>query len=204
MPFAVALERGIRRRRWTPEDVELVARSAYMLGRDDDYVRGLERAHGRTSTPAMRARRALRVLDRPQPDVPRPARSREGVVRPRRSGCSRARGGTASNAAICSSRSGWSSSASGDFAAAHATAAERPRIGERVGDRDLAGSQGGEAHALVRQGRVEDGLRLVDEMMVAVTAGELSPIVAGIVYCNTIAFCRASSRCGAPASGPPR
>ena len=28
-----------------PEDLELLARSAYMLGRDDDYVRGLERAH---------------------------------------------------------------------------------------------------------------------------------------------------------------
>ena len=27
------------------EDVELLARSAYMLGRDDDYVSGLERAH---------------------------------------------------------------------------------------------------------------------------------------------------------------
>ena len=27
------------------EDLELLARSAYLLGRDDDYVRGLERAH---------------------------------------------------------------------------------------------------------------------------------------------------------------
>jgi DNA-binding NarL/FixJ family response regulator len=47
-----------------------------------------------------------------------------------------------------------------------------------------------QGHALVRQGRTEGGLRLVDETMVAVTAGELSPIVAGIVYCNTIAFCQ--------------
>jgi DNA-binding NarL/FixJ family response regulator len=46
-----------------------------------------------------------------------------------------------------------------------------------------------QGHALVRQGRTEDGLRLVDETMVAVTTGRLSPIVAGIVYCNTIAFC---------------
>ena len=64
-------------------------------------------------------------------------------------------------------------------------------IAERFGDDDLAAialmEQG---HALVKEGRVEEGLRLVDETMVAVTAGELSPIVAGIVYCNTIAFCR--------------
>ena len=28
-----------------PEDLELLARSAYMLGRDDEYAHGLERAH---------------------------------------------------------------------------------------------------------------------------------------------------------------
>jgi tetratricopeptide (TPR) repeat protein len=81
--------------------------------------------------------------------------------------------------------------ARGDHEAAYATAAEAAEIGERFGDPDLVAiglmEQG---HALVRQGRAEEGLRLVDETMVAVTAGELSAIVAGIVYCNTIAFCR--------------
>ena len=28
-----------------PDDLELLARAAYMLGRDEDYLRGLERAH---------------------------------------------------------------------------------------------------------------------------------------------------------------
>ena len=39
--------------------------------------------------------------------------------------------------------------------------------------------------------------------MVAVAAGELSPIVTGIVYCNTIAFCRERVP-GAPGSGVDR
>jgi DNA-binding CsgD family transcriptional regulator len=79
----------------------------------------------------------------------------------------------------------------GDFAAAYATAAAIAEIGERFHDRDLVAIAAMEqGQALVRQGKSEEGLRLVDETMVAVTAGELSPIVAGIVYCNTIAFCR--------------
>src|SRR5262245_492494 len=82
-------------------------------------------------------------------------------------------------------------SAKGEFAAAYATASEIAAIGERFGDADLvAMALMEQGHALVRQGRSEEGLRLVDETMVAVTAGELSPVVAGIVYCNTIAFCR--------------
>jgi ATP/maltotriose-dependent transcriptional regulator MalT len=68
---------------------------------------------------------------------------------------------------------------------------EAGEIGERFGDRDLVAlAMVEQGQALVRQGRVADGLRLVDETMVAVTAEELSPVIAGIVYCTMIAFCR--------------
>src|SRR5204862_3549120 len=46
-----------------------------------------------------------------------------------------------------------------------------------------------EGIARVGQGRVAEGLRLLDEAMVAVTAGEVSPIFTGVVYCGVIACC---------------
>jgi hypothetical protein len=55
-------------------------------------------------------------------------------------------------------------------------------------DRDLRNALMEQGHALA-DGTGREGLRLADETM-ALTAGEPSPIVAGIVYCNTIAFCR--------------
>ena len=86
---------------------------------------------------------------------------------------------------------GLRAEASGDLRAAYATWTEAAAIGERYGDPDLVTiARMGQGHTLVRQGRTEEGFRLVDETMVAVTTGELSPIVAGIVYCNTIAFCQ--------------
>ena len=47
-----------------------------------------------------------------------------------------------------------------------------------------------QGRALLNQERVEEGLRLVDEVLVIANSGKLSPIITGIVYCNTIAFCR--------------
>jgi DNA-binding NarL/FixJ family response regulator len=47
-----------------------------------------------------------------------------------------------------------------------------------------------QARALVKLGRVDDALPLVDETLVMALGGDLSPIVTGIVYCNTIAFCQ--------------
>ena len=79
----------------------------------------------------------------------------------------------------------------GDDEAVSAVAVEAGEIGERFGDRDLiALAMMEQGHALVRQGHVAEGLRFVDETLVAVTTEELSPIIAGTVYCNTIAFCQ--------------
>lgn len=79
----------------------------------------------------------------------------------------------------------------GDFEQGHATAVRAEKVGERFGDADLAWlARDDQGRALLNLGRVDEGLRLVDEAMIAATSGELSPIVTGIVYCNTLAFCQ--------------
>jgi tetratricopeptide (TPR) repeat protein len=81
----------------------------------------------------------------------------------------------------------------GQFSVAvdNVTAMRGEEVGERFGDLDLAWlARDDQARALLSLGRVEEGLRLVDEAMIAATSGELSPIVTGIVYCNTLAFCQ--------------
>ena len=79
----------------------------------------------------------------------------------------------------------------GDLARAEETGAEVVRIGRRFGDSDLV------AHGLVSmgrmaiyRGRVRVGLALLDEAMVGVTAGEVSPVFAGLVYCTVIEGCQ--------------
>jgi len=80
---------------------------------------------------------------------------------------------------------------SGDYDGGLRTAAQAAEIGERFGDADLVWlSRDEQARALARQGRLRDALALVDEVLLPAVADELSPIVTGIVYCNTIAFCR--------------
>ncbi|WP_314213889.1 hypothetical protein [Pseudarthrobacter equi] len=64
-------------------------------------------------------------------------------------------------------------------------------IGQAFQDRDLmALALLGTGQAAVGQGRVEEGLQIFDEVMVAVTAGEVSAIPSGIAYCAVIASCQ--------------
>jgi DNA-binding CsgD family transcriptional regulator len=63
-------------------------------------------------------------------------------------------------------------------------------IGERCHEVDLATlGRLGRGNALIHLGRVVDGTPLLDHAMLAVTAGDASPIVCGIVYCTVIEAC---------------
>lgn len=81
--------------------------------------------------------------------------------------------------------------AAGDWTVAGETAATAARIGDRFGDRDLtAFARNLQGRAQLRLGRVKEGLALIDEAMLAVTSGELTPIITGLVYCMAIAGCQ--------------
>jgi DNA-binding CsgD family transcriptional regulator len=80
--------------------------------------------------------------------------------------------------------------AMGDYEAAYAAAAGAAEFGERFSDADLVAAA---AHfqglIRIKQGRVAEGLGHLDEAMVAVTAGDVSPVMTGVVYCGVIACC---------------
>jgi DNA-binding CsgD family transcriptional regulator len=173
----------------SPEDLELLAVSAYMLGRDDDYVDALERAH-HALLDAGEVRRAVRCT------------FWIGHSRLFRGDGAQAMGWFDRGRRLLGDdecvEQGWlliprwlQQMGSGDWSAGHDTARAGAEIAERYGDSDLLflalDEQG---RALVNQGRTAEGLRLVDEVLVAAVSGELSPRVTGIVFCNTIAFCQ--------------
>ena len=70
--------------------------------------------------------------------------------------------------------------------------ADAERVAERLADADAATfARLGLGVALLSQGRTTEGMALLDEVMVAVTTEEVSPVIAGIAYCQTIASCQA-------------
>ncbi|MGH3887832.1 MAG: LuxR C-terminal-related transcriptional regulator [Pseudonocardiaceae bacterium] len=175
-----------------PEDLELLAPSAYLIGRNDDGVRALDRAyHGYLDTgkPVCAARcavwlgfglidagemcgatgwfsRAQRLLERTERDCVERGYLLVPVVLQQ----------------MCP----------GEYETGYATAAVVAEIGERFGDVDLiAFALQAQGRALVRLRQVKKGLTLLDEAMVAVVADELSsPLFTGLIYCSVIEACQ--------------
>ena len=71
----------------------------------------------------------------------------------------------------------------GEPAAAHAIFGQAAEIAGRFADRDLGAlACHGRGRALIHLGDVDAGVALLDEAMVAVVAGEVSPMLAGDIY----------------------
>jgi DNA-binding NarL/FixJ family response regulator len=76
----------------------------------------------------------------------------------------------------------------GEADAVVATAGRVREIGRRHADPNLvAGGDLFEGRALVKQGRMAEGMALLDEAMLAVLSGELDPGWAGNIYCHLMA-----------------
>ena len=171
------------------EDLELLATSAYMLGRDDEYLSFLERAH----------HASLEAGDHPAAfrcafwvGINHALRGERG---PAGGWLGRAHQLVGEDDSV---ERGYlliplvfQHEASGDFAAAAAVAGEAAALAKRFGHTEGAAlSLQAQGSMLIKAGRVKEGLALLDEAMVTVAGGKMPPIATGIVYCGVILACQ--------------
>jgi DNA-binding CsgD family transcriptional regulator/tetratricopeptide (TPR) repeat protein len=184
-----ALSRADEHAALAADDLELLATSAYMLGDEEGWRRTLERAyrgHEEAHTPRRAARCAFWIGMQ---------LALRGEMGPATGWLGRAQR-LLDREAECVEHGymlmpvAFQHESEGDWEGAAETAAAAAEIAERFSERDLFGlallTQG---EILLRHGDVRRGLALLDEAMTAVTAGELSPIPTGIVYCGVIVAC---------------
>jgi DNA-binding NarL/FixJ family response regulator len=173
------------------EDLERLATSAYLIGRDDDYLAALERGHHANLDAGQTLRSVrcafwlgLRLLFRGDTG--------------RASGWfARAERLTASAGDECV-ENGYlllpiaeQQLGTGEWERGHSTAAAAVRIAERFGDADLlACARHLQGRALLQPGQIARGFALLDETMLVITTGTLSPIVTGLIYCSVIDACQ--------------
>lgn len=173
-----------------PEDLERAGRAAYLIGREDDYLMLIERAyHERVghSDPEGAALDAFWLIFGLMLRG-NGARASGWVARANRLVDDGARDCVASG--YLRSGAALDELMRGDPGPALATFVSQRALGVRFGDPDLVALSGfGAGQALIALGRIAEGVALLDETMVAVTAGETSAMVAGLVYCGVIAAC---------------
>jgi DNA-binding CsgD family transcriptional regulator len=173
-----------------PEDLERLAAAAYLLGLDDEQIAALERAY-RAYLDEQNPRRAVQCavwlaahlllrgeVARATGWIGRAQRTLEQV------------GADCVERGYLFAAEALSALVAGDWTAVRTAASKVVAIAERFGDADLlALGLIDLGHAMIRDGHVDDGLRRLDEAMLAASAGELSPIVTGLVYCSVIDGC---------------
>ena len=171
-------------------DLELYARAAYLVGNDEACVRALERAYhqlladGKPEQAATGAFwLAFNLMNRGEMARAGGWLGRVEQLLPIQDPPSAPRGLLLVPAALQHLMQGDAATGLDLFTRAH-------EIGRQCGDRELEALGGlGVGQSRIALGQHTPGLAKLDEVMVAVTAGEVSPIVSGLVYCAVIVAC---------------
>lgn len=172
-------------------DLERLATAAYLIGRETEFDRALERAHRAYRDAGDRPRAArcafwigfhLLVGGKTGPSTGWLARGQRLLDQ---------EGRETAEAGYLLLPFAEQHLRAGELERARAVAREAAGFGTRLGERDLiAAARHVEGRALLEMGRLEEGFTLLDEAMVAVTSGELSPMMTGLVYCSVIDCCQ--------------
>lgn len=171
-----------------PDDLARLGDAAYLLGKDDDAIAAWTRAHHQLAgrDDLVGAARlgfwaSLCLLL-----GGKAAQSRGWLSRAHRL----IAGTECAERGLLLCLSGLFSMAGGQGPDACAAFEQATSVAQRHRDADvLALSLLGHGQALIQMQRTDQGLALLDESMVAVTSGQVCPILAGIVYCAVILTC---------------
>ena len=173
------------------EDLELLGTAAYLLGRVEDCLRALQRAQ-QLHAEAGESRRAARCAFWLAFHL-----GSRGELAQAGGWFARANRLLEHEPQDCAERGylllplAVQHIGADDNTAAEAVAAQAAGVGRQAGDADLVAlALHVQGRALVRSGRVSEAMAAFDEAMVAVVAGELSPVVVGTVYCSMLEACQ--------------
>jgi len=172
------------------EDIERFGESAAILGRADDAARLLQRAY-QTYVDAGEVGAAVRcAFWLHQALVLKGDFAHAGGWIVRGSRLAETRPGCAEQGYLLVPAAERQFGA-GDYAGAFGTATRALELGDSCADQDLVNVA---AHirgrARIKQGRVAEGLALLDEVMLGISAGEASVGMTGWIYCSVIAACQ--------------
>jgi len=174
-----------------PEDLDRLATAAFIIGRVESSIDARMRAHqgfvvrGDTKN-ALRS--AFWLLFAMQDRAAYQAQAAGWLARTQRMADDDARDCPEGGLVLCAL--GFQRVRAGDIAAAESAFEQAAHVAAQFKDADLTAlARHGQGRLLLMRGRTAEGFAALDEVMVAVTCGEVCPMIAGTLYCSVISVC---------------
>lgn len=185
------LGRADRQQPLAAEDLDRLATSAYLLGHESTAAEVRARAHAGFVERGDLVRAARSAFWLGYALISIPAQQAQGngwLARAKRllDECGEER--VEYGLLLCTQ--GYMKIVEGDFTAALALFEQADKVGSHFADIDVTSlARHAQARVLLRMNRRAEGFALLDEVMLAVTGGEVVPMIAGVIYCSVISAC---------------